>query len=441
MWTGANGTDWNAASNWSDGSVPGTGCPVAIPIVPLHNYPVLSTGPKATITDLQIAANASATISGNTIQISGAITNNGIFNVTDGTVEFNGSATQNIAGHIFAKNISGKNNTVKDLIISNLVNVANTVGDTLNITGLVSFGTGNVRLNTGNNLTLKSTKDNTASIGKLGTGNAVTGQVTIERYINIGTTPGTHAKTWQFLATPTLGQSLKQSWMENGNTTIIGYGAQFTGTTETFGYDAQSVGGSVKLWDESVGNWKEFPNAESPLYDSRGYFAFVRGDRTVSGFNGNTTPKPTTLRSKGTIFTGDQAFTAPYALPLNVFYSIGNPYPSPIDMTKVFATVNENSKVLPFFYAWDAGRSDGYYNVGNWTLYTFLDGHYLSVPGQQQNDVIESGQAILMQEDATYPTAILFTEDAKVASGSSNTAFREQAVTGRHVQLITNLWQ
>ena len=90
---------------------------------------------------------ASAKITGNTMQLAGSITNNGIFDVTDGTVEFNGTTgTQNIAGNNFHNNILGKENTVKNLIVSNNVNVANTAGDTLNITGLVSFSKDNITL-------------------------------------------------------------------------------------------------------------------------------------------------------------------------------------------------------------------------------------------------------------------------------------------------------
>ncbi|MGN6298749.1 MAG: hypothetical protein ACTHM7_18300, partial [Ginsengibacter sp.] len=236
VWTGVIDTVWNTPGNWSDGSVPGTSCPVVtIPVVITNNYPVLKTGPMATIISLQIDANASAKITGNTMQLAGSITNNGIFDVTDGTVEFNGTTgTQNIAGSNFKNNIPGKNNTVKNLIISNNVNVANTAGDTLNITGLLSFSTDNTTLTTGDNLTLKSTKDNTASIGALAGNNVVSGQVEVERYLNIGTTAGTHPKSWQFLSTPAKGQSLVNSWMEGiggiTNTNSTGYGAQFTGT-------------------------------------------------------------------------------------------------------------------------------------------------------------------------------------------------------------------
>jgi hypothetical protein len=445
VWTGATGTtDWNTGGNWSDGSVPNTTCPtVVVPVVALGNYPVLSTGPMATIISLQIDANASAKITGNTMQLAGSITNNGIFDVTDGTVEFNGTTgTQNIAGSNFKNNIPGKNNTVKNLIISNNVNVANTAGDTLNITGLLSFSVDNTTLTTGDNLTLKSTKDNTASIGTLAANNVVSGQVEVERYLNIGTTAGTHPKSWQFLSTPAKGQSLVNSWMEGiggiTNTNSTGYGAQFTGTAGTTGYDgAPSIAPSVKSWDEGTGAWKEFANTGDPLYNSRGYFAFVRGDRSVSGVSQPATP--TTLRSKGTIFTHGQSMAVPAQTAANVFFSIGNPYPSAVDMTKVQQTGQGISNPqIPFIYVWSPVLNEGY-GVGGWNTYILINGQYVTSNLQPVDGILQSGQAFLVQEDPLVATTVTFNESAKVSSSRSDIAFREQSVTGKEVQLITNL--
>ncbi|MGN6342135.1 MAG: beta strand repeat-containing protein [Ginsengibacter sp.] len=442
VWTGTIDTDWNKGGNWSDGSVPGTSCPVVtIPKVISNNYPILSAdGIKAIIISLQIDAKASAKITGNTMQLAGSITNNGIFDVTDGTVEFNGTTgTQNIAGSNFKNNIPGKNNTVKNLIISNNVNVANTTGDTLNITGLLSFSVDNTTLTTGDNLTLKSTKDNTASIGTLAANNVVSGQVEVERYLNIGTTAGTHPKSWQFLSTPAKGQSLVNSWMEGiggiTNTNSTGYGAQFTGTAGTTGYDgAPSIAPSVKSWDEGTGAWKEFANTGDLLYNPRGYFAFVRGDRSVATVSQPATP--TTLRSKGTIFTHGQSMPVPGQTANNVFFSIGNPYPSAVDMTKILQTGTPDPQIQ-FIYVWSPLLNEGY-GVGGWNTYIFMGDHYVNTNLAAVDGVLQSGQAFLMQEEPGS-TTVTFNENAKVSSSRSDIAFREQSVTGKEVQLITNL--
>jgi hypothetical protein len=227
--------------------------------------------------------------------------------------------------------------------------------------------------------------------------------------------------------------------MENKTPGIVGYGAQFTGTTSTTGYDGTSVAPSVKSWDPEIGNWKELSNTNNPLFDTTGYFAFVRGDRSVS--TASQPAKPTTLRSKGTILTGDQSRTAPVQTPDNVFFSIGNPYPSAVDMTKVQATINGSIAPLPFFYVWNPGRSDGYYYVGAWNTYVLdiYDGHYKPVPDDGSgSDILESGQAFLMQVNQSHTTTVTFKEDYKITSGLTR-PFREQTAKGNTAQLVTNL--
>ncbi len=237
----------------------------------------MNNAPTASVTNIHIANGATMKVDNGIMQIGGIIDNKGIFDATNGTLEFNGTAPQSISGSTFAKN------TIKNLVVSNnSLSIIGNADDTLKISGVVNFGTNSAKLITGDKLTLLSTKENTASIGMVGAGNSISGQVEIERYINIGTGPGTHSKTWQFLATPANGQTLLQSWMENKKPGVIGYGAQFTGSAGK-GFDNTSVAPSVKYWDETSGNWKEIADVNTQLFNTRGYFAFIRGDRTVDG--------------------------------------------------------------------------------------------------------------------------------------------------------------
>ncbi len=71
---------------------------------------------------------------------------------------------------------------------------------------------------------------------------------------------------------------------------------------------------------------------------------FVRGDRTIS--SSFMAPTQTTLRTKGTLYTGNQT---PVAVGAGQFTAIGNPYPSTIDMRNITKT-----GVKDFFYVWDA---------------------------------------------------------------------------------------
>ena len=120
-WIGKT-ANWNDGQNWCTGAPPTGIDNVTIPVTP--NNPVVSSA-IATAHNITIAAGASLTVTGNTLQIKGNITNNGTFTATNGTIEFNGPAAQNVAAATFATN------TIKDLVISNTVGV--TLGGTLNI--------------------------------------------------------------------------------------------------------------------------------------------------------------------------------------------------------------------------------------------------------------------------------------------------------------------
>jgi len=173
VWTGSADTDWNNTSNWSCGYIPTISTPVQI--LDVSNKSVLSTGAVATVSNLTIDNNASLTISGNTIQISGTIINNGTFDISTGTVEMNGSAAQVINANTF------HNNTIKDLIINNASGV--TIGGELNLTEILYLQSGN--LESAGYLTLVSTASGTALIDGSG-GGTVSGDLTMQRYLPVG---------------------------------------------------------------------------------------------------------------------------------------------------------------------------------------------------------------------------------------------------------------
>ena len=430
-WTGGditNPTDWNTAGNWSDKLVPSPLCAdVYIPNTP--NKPILSAAPVATITNLHILTGAVLTVNGTgLLQIGGTIANNGTFDVTDGTLELNGtSIPQNIDGSIF------KDSTIKNLIVSNHINVANTSKDTLNISGTLSFGTSTVQLNTGNNITLKSSATVTANVGILAVGNTITGNVTVERYINIG--PGKHAKAWEFLATPTQGQSVHDSWMEKG-LAPPGFGTQITGTGGTgAGFDLYSPSPSMKYYDPSSSSgWTGITNTADQIYNPKGYMLFVRGDRSVNGTS-VTTPDATTLRTTGQLNVGQVNITAG----ANSFASIGNPYAAAIDMRKVMQDKTWSND--DFFTVWNSNLG-GSYGYGRYTTYLKSGTDYINVPGDGTiNNYIQSGQAFFVQNTSITSGTMVFKEASKA---NINTGFipvfRPEGITGRIAQIRTNLY-
>ncbi len=435
LWTGATSSDWNDGSNWSDAQIPSITCPtVEVPVVAINNYPVLSSGPIATIKHLQIDKYASVTINGNTLQISGIITNSGgIFNTSKGTLEFNGTSPQTISGNLF------KDSTIGNLILSNTSGLELKGANTnVNILGTVSF-TKTTGVITGNdNLVLKSSKDSTASVGFMNAGNDITGNVSVERYVNTG--DGGHGKSWQMLAVPTEGQTIRESWMEGATVSNVvsptpgslgnphpGYGTMMTsnlssGTTFLNGFDIFTAPGpSIKLYNWSKNEYDGPPSTNIAVYDKRGYMILVRGDRSV--YTSSAPATPTIMRTKGVLFKPNHQ-PAPTIVQANHFESIGNPYASSIDLRKI----TKSKEVDEFVFVWDPKLS-GAYGLGAFQALSFSNGNYYPTPGggsygdpSSPVNYLQSGQAFFVQTTSGIGT-ISFTESAKASISNSGTMY------------------
>ena len=142
--------------------------------------------------DVSLTSTSTINVDSSTIKIAGSISNSGTFDVTNGTVEMNGSSSQTIPANAFFTN------KIKNLIISNDVTLA---GED-SLTGVLSFGAVDSKtFSTGGFLTLKSSAAGTANVADLtnndvNSGNQVLGDVIVERYIPA-------AKKWRFLSIPT----------------------------------------------------------------------------------------------------------------------------------------------------------------------------------------------------------------------------------------------
>lgn len=420
LWTGAVSTDWNNVTNWSDETLPNLNTCDDIVIQSTANgrYPALAEGINS-MKNIRIHPNAALTVgAGVVLQVSGTIINNGTLDVTAGTLELTGTTAQTISGSAF------KNRIINNLKLSNNagVSLSATLNDTLNITGLLSFGKSNVALHTNDNLTIKSTVTATGAIadltnGGVNTGNSINGKVIVERYINTGTAAGQHGKSWQFVSASTAGATIKASWMENGVVAANRYGAWITDATGTAnGFDATSASPSMKVYVPATDSYTGVTNPNTTnLKNDAGYMLYIRGDRTVTG---NITPVPTVLRSKGTLVTGTQA---PVAVTANKFRSVGNPYASAVDFSKLTITGGvETNK----FYVWDPTL--GTAGTGGYQTIRKIGSTYYATPGgfnanalyNTTNDYrnIQSGQAFFVHATGTAGT-VTFNETSK-ATGS-----------------------
>lgn len=428
-WLG-NNNNWNDGNNWSCGALPTLATSVTIPAS--QNNPVIPSG-ISSVKNITIASGAALTVNG-TFQIAGTISNNGTLDVTNGTVEMKGSALQTISGSWFV------NRTIRNLKISNTagVNLSETANDTLNITGVLSFGVSNATFNTKDNLTLKSTAAGTASVADLtnngaNKGNAILGNVVVERYINTGSLPGQHNKCWVMISTPTQGQTIKQSWMENGDKTSTGYGTQISGNG--VGFDLASGTPALKYYNDVTGAWVGVTNTNDQVYNNKGYMLFVRGDRSAVFPNYNNT----TLRTKGTLLTGTMPAITVKA---GKFQSVGNPYAAEVDIRKITTT-----GISPDIIVWDATLTTGSaYGLGAYqTLYKMGSNYYnlLSSPAYGPagtvNNYIKSGLAFFVQTfDADGQ--LIFTENSKSSQAGVGIALRGGSPDDKSISIATNLF-
>ncbi len=437
-WTGSVSDDWNDSRNWLCGQIPTSAIDVTIPGGANHHLTI--TSGIASANNITIESGGSLTISGGTLQIYGSISNSGTLDATNGTVEMKGASAQTLDGSMFSQR------TLNNLIVSNTgtgLSVSSAAGDTLKITGSLTFGNSGSTLNTGDNITLVSNSAGTASLGIVGAGNTINGQVVVERYINIGTAAGQHAKSWEFLATPTTGQTVKQSWMESGITTSTGYGTQVTGPGGTAaGFDMSSPSPSLKYYVPSSNSWAGIANTATPVYNANGYFIFIRGDRSVT--SSSQSPNNTILRTKGTLLTGTQT---PVSVTPDEYGSVGNPYPSPVDFTLITKGAGIDDK----FYVWDPNLYGSYGYGGYQTLSSAngwkpVPGGTSAYPSATPYYILQSGQAIFVHATSISPYNaadynLTFSENNKSNSSSTNVSrINGSAPTADHESLNVSLY-
>lgn len=412
QWTGNVNTNWNNAGNWSEAVVPNTTEEnVTISGLPA-NQPVISAGDTYQVASIIIGTGGTLTNRGN-LKVSGGIyapvssVNNIQAGIVTGSVEMNGacSVPQTVSGNVFVSN------SVNHFTANNHVIISAVPGENLNIAGTLSFGGASGKtLQTNDNATLLSSVHATANVADL-TGNQVIGQLTVERFINTGfIADGRHPKSWQLLSAPTTGSSIFQSWQENGSVNP-GFGAWITGTGS--GFDAPSPFPALKFYNPATNDWVGETSTANPVNNGIGYMLFVRGDRTVTTFNGD--PVPTILRSKGNIYQPSAPAPA-VTVPAGLARTVGNPYASAIDLIYMRDNglmSNLNNDVV----VWDPLVYGGYGYGGYQTLASANDyeptaGGTAYYPSGVPSPHIQSGQAFFVRSSGPAGS-VSFTEACK----------------------------
>jgi len=244
-------------------------------------------------------------------------------------------------------------------------------------------------LNTGNELTLKSSAAATARVAPV-TGN-VMGDVIVERYI-----PARRA--WRVMSAPVGGnQSINSAWQEGATTSLAntnpspGFGTHITQGSAANGFDfnPQSAMNSILRYNSMTNNWMALPNTNATNVNANAYMTFVRGNRGATLGLNNVPANNTVLRVKGPLKTGDQVF----AVSATGFTAIPNPFASPINYATISRTNVPNN-----FYLWDP-KLGGVNGVGGYVLLSFNGIGYTITPTpvSPESELIQSGQGFLLQ--------------------------------------------
>lgn len=448
VWRGIVSNDWFDPANWSGNVLPSASCSeVTIPEVNAPAvYPVVNNN-DITVNTLRILSGASLTVTDGTVYLTGSIINNGTFDITEGTLSLSGNTAQSIVAGTFYQN------TVQHLIINNSSAAGVTLNGAVQVSGSLNFTPQGLILNTNDNLTLKSTAQNTAWVGNL-TGKTINGKVTVERYIHTGTVANMHGKGWQLLAVPTRGnQTIKASWQEGataiGHNPVPGYGTMITGNLANAvaeGFDVRTISGAtIKTYNAQTGVWENVTSTiNETIENPNGYMLFVRGDRSVTTSNAPATP--TILRTTGELYMPGTNAPQPVTVPAGKFQAVGNPYASAIDLTSAGVQFNNLADV---YYVWDPQltATGSAYGLGGYQTFTRdLDGNYRVTPGGGSygapgsvKNTIESGQAFMVmsaQPDGGTDGSVSFYEDAKIPG--SNLVSRQ--TPERTKSLRTNMY-
>jgi N-acetylneuraminic acid mutarotase len=430
-WLGTT-TYWSDSINWC-GGVPNINTNVTISAASAQS-PEISVIP-AYCNNLTIENGAMLIIDSQLLKVKGVISANAGIDATEGKLDMVGSARQNLNASSFIQHKIGH------LKISNINGVEIIGTDTINIRQVLSFGNSNCTLLTNGKLNLMSDENGTASVADLTadegttnsfTGNQIVGNVIVERYIP------NHAKAWQLLAAPATGKTIKANWQE-GNSTLgnnkPGYGTVITSdlagaTSPALGFDIFSAAGpSMKSYNAASRSWEGVSSTLNNIDNPKGYMVFVRGDRSVTAYN--QAPTKTTLRTTGKLYQPIGNPPATINAARDQFVSVGNPYASALDMTKLIRT----GGVQDVYYVWDpklTSSTYSFYGYGTYRTLVRIGEGYRAIPADNdptshydvsnQNVRIQSGQAFFIHADsATGPGTLAFTESAKVLGSATTT--------------------
>jgi hypothetical protein len=293
-------------------------------------------------------------------------------------------------------------------------------GKTLTIGGTTNFG--------GKSVTLRSSSDGTAAIGRI-TG-SLTGatNVTVERYLPAG-------RKWRLLCAPLTGStntSVFQHWQNNG-VPNGSTGVEIWGPAGTFGpssiNNGLAIGASASMRSYNAG-WLSVTNTnETHLFNAttnNGFALFQTGPFNsgsqdyIGGSGHLPAAVSTTLSATGSLITGAHIknFNATSA---GQYFLVANPYAAPVNPASFTVSSTLRSNLDNVLYMWDAKPNTGN-GVGRYVSFDIDGGIYSQIgagTGFADHTVqIQSGQAFFVRASGAGPATLTFREASKGAASS-----------------------
>ncbi|PQJ08837.1 hypothetical protein CJD36_022085 [Flavipsychrobacter stenotrophus] len=346
QWVGgtfAHETEWERASNWSCGFVPGDTTDVTIPSGTTYS-PLISTTRIVYTRNLTVASGAVINADVDAfLYVKGALSNGGTLS-GDGNLSLNGTSAQAITG-------IGK---VSNFELNNSAGAAINTGARMTIVKSITMTSGT--LTTHDSLTLASDASGTARVAPITFGSSIAGNVKVMQYI-----PGGYRRYrfWSHPFSSTISLSQVQQYLD-----ITGQGGSANGFTTTSTNNPSSYRYNPAMGNSSLSSdpgWRPFTKINALAADTntfhryQGIRLFFRGVKGQGLGYITDVIDPNTIGMVGALNQGDQTVALVKGGGANQDYNmVGNPYASPVDIGTVCYNAKTDGKVVgPAFYVWD----------------------------------------------------------------------------------------
>jgi hypothetical protein len=398
-WNGSTSTDWFTAGNWTPSTVPTTTIDALIPAsAPI--MPALSAG-TANVRNLTFHNGVTFTQTGGTLNITANLTNNGTYTASGGTVML-GSIT--LASILGSSNTRFYNLTVGANGAQLSTSASTSVQRVLTLNGSLTIN--------GNPFTLESNASTTAMIVN-NSSNVVSGNVTVQRYIVPDLNPGLG---YRHVSAPV--SSATVASLTTASFTPVVNPAYNTSATPAFvrpfptvyGYDQSRLATATSNLSPFEQGWYSPATTSDPLTVGQGYTVMTTANQTWSftGAQNNGTISQTLTRNSTDSNAGLQL--------------VGNPYPSPLDWSRVAATDRPN--VDATIYVWHSTDPTDRY-AGNYGFYQNNIGTI--------SPVLALGQAFFVRVSQGQTVGTLTLRNSHRLTTYSNTTYHRTAAETRPV--------